>query len=80
MPNGVPGDDPLMDILVHKRRVFSPAIDALIIEIVNLGGEKKLRADLGLFASKPREVFEAELRTLRDRLRQEAKDRGWEVD
>lgn len=39
MPNGKPGDHPLTDILVHGRRVYSEAADALVREIASLGGD-----------------------------------------
>src|SRR5712691_10446020 len=38
MPNGKPGDQPLTDITVHGLAVYSPKADALIREIVQLGG------------------------------------------
>ena len=79
MPNGKQSDHPLTDILVHKRPTFSPAIDTLITEIATLGGERELEARFNLFQPPPLGVFEAELRIMRDHLKKDAKERGWEV-
>lgn len=79
MANGKPGDHPLTDILYYKLPTFSPAIDNLIREIVALGGERELETKLNLFSPPPLDVFEAQLRAMRDHLKQEAKERGWEV-
>jgi hypothetical protein len=38
MPNGKIGDHPLTDILIHHRYVYSERADALIRDIVALGG------------------------------------------
>jgi len=40
MANGKKGDHPLTDIVSWKIGRFSPTVDALILEIVQLGGEK----------------------------------------
>ena len=79
MANGKHGDHPLTDILVHKLPVFSPVIDALITEIAALGGERELETKFDMFNPPSRDVFEAELRVMRDTLKQQAKERGWEV-
>ena len=50
MPDGKPGDHPITDIAVHNMPVFSPRIDALIRDIVALGGRKDLEAEFDLFA------------------------------
>ena len=80
MPNGKPGDHPLTDILVHHIIVFSPTVDHLIREIVSLGGRQDLEARWNLFSPPPLTVFEAELQTMRNHLRQQAQERGWEID
>ena len=77
--NGKHSDHPLTDILVHNLSVFSPIADALIREIVTLGGEKELETKFNLFKPPPSNVFEKELKEMRDRLKKEAKKRGWEV-
>ena len=74
MPNGKPGDDPLTDILVHNLEVFSPEADALIKEIVSLGGQADLERHFNLFWTPPLEEFESELRVLLDRLHEEQQD------
>lgn len=78
--NGKPGDHPLTDILVHKLSVFSPAIDSLIMEIASLGGQKELEAKYDWFRPPALEALESELKTTRDRLKEEAEDRDWEID
>ena len=78
--NGNRGDHPLTDILVHNLKVFSAAADSLIKEICSLGGEKELEKEVDLFNPPPIDKFENVLRELRDKLKKEAKDRGWEVD
>lgn len=88
MANGKPGDHPLTDILAWNREVFGSNADELIREIVRLGGREALeRPPLDLLVLDPRTNpdtdlpdLEARLRDLRDRLRAEARERGWEVD
>lgn len=80
MPNGKLGDDPLNDILLYKRPTFSPEIDTLIVEIVALGGRRELETQFTLFAPPPLELFGKEIRAMRDRLKREAKERGWEIE
>jgi hypothetical protein len=36
MPDGSPGDEPLIDILRWRRPVYSMAVDSLIAELVEL--------------------------------------------
>ena len=79
MPNGKHGDHPLTDILLHKLPTFSPIIDQLIVEIAALGGEKDIESKFNLFKPPPFNLFETELKKIRDRLKKEAKERGWEV-
>ena len=79
MPNGKPGDDPLNDILLYKHPTFSPEIDTLIVEIVALGGKRRLETQFNLFAPPPLELFEKEIKAMRDHLKSEAKERGWEI-
>jgi hypothetical protein len=38
MPAGGPGDEPIVDILRWRRPVYSPAVDSLIAELVELWG------------------------------------------
>ena len=78
--NGKPGDHPLTDILNHKINLFSPAVSALMREIVAFGGKKELEEKIDWFSPPPLEVLEAKLKETRDRLREEAEDSGWEID
>ena len=77
--NGKKGDHPLTDIVDWKTGRFSPTADALVAEIVQLGGRTELEREFDLFAPPPLEQFESALRKIRDRLRKEAKESGWEV-
>jgi hypothetical protein len=79
LPNGRKHDHPLTDILYWKIQAFSTKADKLIAEIVALGGQKELEAAFNLFAPPPILEFEELLQTMRDRLQNAAKDRGWEV-
>jgi hypothetical protein len=78
--NGEPGDHPLTDILQRKIDLFSPAASALIREITALGGKMELEKKFDWFCPPELERFEAELKALRDRLREEAEESGWEID
>lgn len=62
------------DSLVWKNRVFSPLVNSLIGEIVQLGGEADLERSFDHF----RKEFEPALRQIRDRLMNAAMDRGLE--
>jgi|HubBroStandDraft_6_1064221.scaffolds.fasta_scaffold00083_29 hypothetical protein len=79
MPNGKKRDHPLTDILYRKLSTFSEEIDELVTEIVELGGRKELEQTFNLFAPPPLPEFEQSLKEIRDRLRKEAKQRGWEI-
>jgi hypothetical protein len=90
MPNGKPRDHPLTDILVWKLPTFSPSIDALVVEIVGLAGTREREELGGLLwdAHRPLlppldsdlEKLEKQLHALRDRLRTQAIEKGWEID
>ena len=77
--NGKKRDHPLTDILLYKMRTYSEKADSLIEEIVQLGGRGELERTFDLMVPPPIEHFEAALQELRDRLRRQAKERGWEV-
>ena len=74
MVHGRSDEDPLTDILVNRRRVFSPTIDALIQEIARLGGRDVLEREFYWLAPLP-PTFEDDLRQLLERLRSEAQVR-----
>jgi hypothetical protein len=82
--NGKPGDHPLTDITVHRLPRYSPEVDALVIEIARLASDRQHQelADLLLRNSgaDKAEFLEPRLTEMRDRLRADALERGWEVD
>ena len=80
MPNGKPGDHPLTDIIVHRIPSISPEVDALIWDIHRFGGDKELDRIFRHNLRPDPLRLRANLEPLRDRLRQEAEDRGWEVE
>ena len=77
--NGKHGDHPLTDILNHGAEVFGTEADALIREIDDLGGRRELDQIVGPNYDHDPSHLRARLAPVRDRLRGEAKDRGWEV-
>jgi hypothetical protein len=86
MPNGKPDDHPLTDILHYGRDVYSSRAAGLVREIAGLADEKALRELGDLLFNKYNEfsnpdvaTLEKYLTELRDRLRQEARDRGFEA-
>lgn len=87
MPNGKAGDHPLTDILNYGLPVFSPEADALIVEISRLADihvkadlERRLASLYPVPTGSDLVAFEDELTALRDRLRADAVERGWEVE
>ncbi|MGH9258910.1 MAG: hypothetical protein ACRD08_03275 [Acidimicrobiales bacterium] len=82
MPNGKPGDHPITDTLIHNLAVYSPTADGLIREIVGLGGRREIDHLLLQRYDKIMNPDVAELERvltgIRDRLRGDAKERGWE--
>ena len=80
MANGKPGDHPITDILLHNIIVFSPAIDNLIREISKLVPEYKLYEMFNWFSPPALREFEKELKKILAKLKNEARERGWEVD
>jgi len=77
--NGKKGDDPILDIMHWKIPRFSPSADAMIAEIVHLGGRDELTRTFNLFQPPPIRQFEEALKELRDRIRKDRKERGWEL-
>ncbi len=80
MSNGKHGDHPLTDILIHKVPVFSPSIDKLIIEISQYIPTYKLREMFNWFSHPPLPEFEKQLKETLDRLKIEAKEKGWKIN
>jgi hypothetical protein len=92
VPNGKPGDHPLTDIVVHGLEVFGDSADALIREILDLGGEAELVRRFDLLRLDPRfaavgtppedvdlEALARDLTSFRDELRSQRIDQGWEL-
>jgi hypothetical protein len=94
VPNGKPGDHPLTDLLHWNSPTFGEPVDSLLREIVKLGGERTLdrspwREQLwdlwprwSRSGAKDAEIaaLVEPLTELRDRLKSEARERGWEVE
>jgi hypothetical protein len=86
MPNGKPGDDPLLDILGHGLDVYSPRVAALVRKIAALADEKtrrelgdRLQSQYSPYLRPDVAKLERELIELRDRLTREALDRRFEI-
>jgi hypothetical protein len=79
MGNGKPGDHPVNDILDHDLRVFSPEIDEMVREIARLVPRYRMWDMFNWHSPPPVNQFEKQVRELLDRLRTEARDRGWEL-
>ncbi len=85
--------DPLVDIAVFGHAVFSPSTDGLVREILALGGPA-LMPNLWQYVTWDRsddvyivddehlkiDALERELTAARDRLEDEGRTNGWEVD
>ena len=94
MPNGKPGDHPPTDLLHWDSPAFGEPVDSLLREIVKLGGESVLDRSpwrerlLDLWPRWGRDeakdakiaALAEPLTQLRDRLKTEAVERGWEVE
>jgi len=78
MPNGKPGDHPINDIVDHGLEVFTPEIDALILEISKLLSRERMWEMFNWFSPPPDEEFRKQLFEVVEHLRKEARDRGWE--
>ena len=86
MPNGKIGDHPFTDIVNHGRDVYSAAAAALVRQIAALADDKTRRAladmlfdEFNEHASPDVPELERRLTELHGRLRQEARDRGYEL-
>ena len=86
MPNGKPGDHPYTDIVIHGRDVYSPHAANLIREIAKLSDEKTRRKLADLLLSEYNEFdhpdvtkLETVLAEMRDKVLQDARERGFEA-
>ena len=87
MANGKVEDHPLTDILYHGEEVYSPKADDLVREIVKPTDEKgkrelsdRLYRDYNPYMNPDIQNLEKELSETRDRLRDAARDRGFELN
>ncbi len=78
MPNGKPGDHPINDIVDHGLKVFTPEIDALILEISKLVPRERMWQMFDWFSPPPGDEFRNKLFEVVKQLRKEARDGGWE--
>jgi hypothetical protein len=86
MPNGKVGDHPYTDIVIHGREVYSANADALVREIADLADERtrrelqnRLFVEFNEFRNPDVAKLERILMELRDRLKREARNRGFEA-
>jgi hypothetical protein len=81
MPNGKPGDDPLLDILVHERQVYGQETDDLIRKIAALSSRRELyewwEREIG--RSPDHSALARKARARLDQLLERAKQSGWEI-
>ncbi len=84
MANGTRGDHPFTDIVVYGMEVYSPEVDALVREVSALASVSQSEELQRLLLSNPYQgsagYLEPRLRKMRDRMRADARERGWEVD
>ncbi|MBF0489641.1 MAG: hypothetical protein HQL15_03360 [Candidatus Omnitrophica bacterium] len=80
MAMGGPGDDPIIDILIHKLSVFSPKIDGLIRELDKYMPQDQLEKLMNWFSPPPLVQMEIILTKKLEELEKDAKDRGWDLD
>jgi S-adenosylmethionine hydrolase len=86
MANGKPGDHRFTDIMIHGRDVYSPRAANLVREIARLSDDKGRRKLADLLFHEYNEFYhpdvnklEAVLTEMRDKVVQEARERGFEV-
>ena len=87
MPNGKPGDHPFADIVIHGLPVYSDVADELVRDVARLADEPtrrqladRLFAQYNELNSPDIAAIVLELTILRDQLRSNAAERGWEVE
>ena len=86
MPNGKVGDHPYTDIVIHGRAVYSHVADALVREIASLSDDRthrelqdRLMREFNEYHNPDVKKLERVLTEWRDRLKTEARGRGFEV-
>jgi hypothetical protein len=87
MPNGKVGDHPYTDIVHHGLDTYSPQAAALVREIAVLADERTRQELADLLGSDFNANFNPDvpkleklLTEMRDRLKREARERGYEVE
>jgi hypothetical protein len=80
MPNGQIGDHPLTDILIHKSRVFDEEVAELIVKISKLASRQQMETLVDWLKPPGLPELRNTLEKEYARLRDEAKQRGWEVE
>ena len=87
MPNGKVGDHPYTDIVIHGLDTYSSRVAALVREIAMLADERTRRELADLLISDFNEYFNPDvpkldnlLTEMRDKLKREAQERGFEVE
>jgi hypothetical protein len=79
MPNGKPGDHPFTDLLVHGLPVFSRGADNLIREIARFVPWQEMDRLFDWLHPPPVPELVRILRTKRDEVVREARERGWDI-
>lgn len=85
--NGNAGDHPYTDIVVHGLEVYSATADALVREVAALADDRtrreledRLLREFNVHRTPDVDRLARVLTELRDRLKREAKERGFEVE
>jgi hypothetical protein len=86
MPNGKAGDHPYTDIVHHGLDTYSPHASVLVREIVALADERTRREladllinDFNQYSNPDVRKLEELLLDMRERLKREARERGYET-
>lgn len=80
MENVKPGEHPLTDIVIHKRKVFSAEVDRLVRDVHHWMPLPKMMDLLDWLDPPPVAEIQALLAKTRDDLRREARERGPEEE
>jgi hypothetical protein len=79
MPNGSPGDDPIIDVISHGLRVYGEPIDSQLREISKLLSFRRLQDWFWPIRDLPRTELQTNVVRKLAELKRCARDRGWEV-
>ena len=79
MPNGSPGEDPIIDVIRHKLTVYGEPIDTQLRELSKLLSFRRLQDWFWPIRDLPQTETEAVVARKLAELQRGAKDRGWEV-